>query len=100
MNLRLYGGRVPLPSGNIDHPIVLVDFPTRAQFDGLYSRWVKGESRDKYWAILQARAGGLSFADVARQHDITRERVRQIEAKFLRQMRKLHPQTVTASKKT
>jgi hypothetical protein len=100
MNLRLYKGRVPLQSGDADHPIVLVDFPTREQFDALQGKGVKAESRDRYWEMLQARAGGLSFADVARQYGITRERARQIEAKFLRQMQTLHLKTKPSSVKT
>jgi len=96
MNLRLYGGRVPLPTGNLDHPIVLVDFPTRKQFDGFYGERVKAESRDKYWAILRARVKGDTFAQVAKDFGVSRERVRQIEARFLRKVQTLHPQTKRA----
>jgi len=96
MNLRLYGGRVPLPTGDLDHPIVLVDFPTRKQFDGFFGERVKAESRDKYWAILCARIKGSTFAQVAKDFGVSRERVRQIEARFLRKVQTLHPQTKRA----
>jgi hypothetical protein len=90
MNLRLYGGRVPLPSTQADHPIVLVDFPDRATFDSLYGNKVTGESRARYWEILKGRAGGQSLTEAAKGYGITKERVRQIEAKFLRLMQKHH----------
>ena len=34
-NLRLYGGRVPILTGDAAHPIQLVDFPTREVFASL-----------------------------------------------------------------
>lgn len=96
MNLRLYGGRVPLPSNDPDHPVYLVDFPSREEFGKLYSRWVPGQSVDKYYAVLQGRAGGATLVESARQFGVSKERVRQIEAKFFRQMQKLHPQKAPA----
>ena len=89
-NLRLYGGRVPLLTGDADHPVKLVDFPTREVFDSLYGKRVKGENLQRYWEMLTARAKGASLADAGRSQAITRERVRQIEAKFLRLMRQHH----------
>jgi uncharacterized protein (DUF433 family) len=88
MNLRLYGGRVPLPSTNPDHPIVLVDFPDRATFESLYGKGVTAESLDRQWGILKGRAQGKSLTEAAKDYGITKERVRQIEAKFLRLMQK------------
>ena len=88
MNLKLYGGRVPIPTGDEDSPIRVVDFPSRDEFDSLWGRAVKAENRDRYWDMLTARAGGSSMNDVARQHSISKERIRQIEGKFLRLMRR------------
>jgi hypothetical protein len=88
MNLRAYKGRVPIPTGDEDTPIRLVDFPTRTEFDALWGKFVKAESRERYWHMLSARAKGSTLAEVARAYAISRERMRQIEAKFLRLMRR------------
>jgi hypothetical protein len=88
MNLKLYGGRVPIGTGDPDNPIRVVDFPSRDDFNALWGRGVKAENRDRYWGMLTARAKGLSLAEVARAYAISRERLRQIEAKFLRLMRR------------
>jgi hypothetical protein len=89
-NLRLYGGRVPLLTGDADHPVKLVDFPTREVFDSLYGNRVKGENRERYFAMLRSRANGSTLIEAGKPYGLTRERVRQIEAKFLRLMRQHH----------
>jgi acetyl-CoA acetyltransferase len=91
-NLRLYGGRVPVATGHPDNPIVLVDFPAHDVFAALYSKRVKGENIDRYWEILRAIAQGATLTEAAKSQGITRERVRQIEAKFLRLMRQNYHQ--------
>lgn len=91
-NLRLYGGRVPLPTGHPDNPILLVDFPSREDFEALYGKRVKGENIGRYWEMLRARAQGATLTEAAKSQGLTRERVRQIEAKFLRLMRQNHQQ--------
>lgn len=96
MNLKLYGGRVPLRSGSPDHPITLVDFPSQELFRSLYTNKVRSENLDRYWEILCARARGQSMADTARAHGVSKERVRQIEAKFLRLMQQHHSKTKPA----
>jgi hypothetical protein len=88
MNLRMYGGRVPIPTGDEDTPIRLVDFPTKEEFDALWGKAVKAENRARYWGMMTARAGGASLAEVGRAYAVSRERMRQIEAKFLRLMRR------------
>ena len=45
---------------------------------------------ERYWQMLNARAKGATLVDAGRSQAITRERVRQIEAKFLRLMRQHH----------
>ncbi len=86
MNLKDAGGRVPLQTGDPDMPYRLVDFPSRDQFDKLMPR-LSQASRDKYWTILTKRAAGATLSESAVEYGVTKERVRQIEAKFLRLMR-------------
>lgn len=88
MNLKLYGGRVPIGTGDPDNPIRVVDFPSRDDFNALWGKGVRAENRDRYWDMLTTRAGGASLAEVAYRHSVSRERLRQIEAKFLRLMRR------------
>ncbi len=88
LNLRLYGGRVPIATGHDEIPIQLVDFPSRDDFAALYGKRVKGENVERYFQMMTARAKGDSLAAIARAQGVTRERVRQIEAKFLRMMRR------------
>ncbi|MFZ4599956.1 MAG: hypothetical protein ACOYNN_15030 [Terrimicrobiaceae bacterium] len=85
MNLRQGEGKVPVFTGGIK-PFKLVPFPTREEFNDLYKN-ISQNSKDKYWSILQARAGGSMLADAGKPFGVTKERVRQIEAKFLRLMR-------------
>ena len=68
-----------------DAPYKLVDFPTREQFDELYKRNNK-ILRDKYWGVLKMRSEGHTLLAVGGVHTLTRERIRQIEAKFLRKV--------------
>lgn len=90
LNLRLYGGRVPIATGHDELPLQLVAFPSRDDFANLYGKRVKGENVERYWQMLTARAKGDSLATIAKAQGVTRERVRQIEAKFLRLMRQRH----------
>jgi hypothetical protein len=95
MNLRLCQGKVPIWVGG-DSPYILVNFPDRETFDGLYPRYTKGVSRDKYWAVLMARTNGATFVEVGKKFNITRQAARQIEAKFLRLMRESYWKSRTA----
>ena len=88
-NLRLYGGRVPVETGDPTHPIRLVEFPTFEQFRELYGNQVKGDNLPRYFRMLTARANGATLTDAAKAEGVTKERARQIEAKFLRLMRRL-----------
>lgn len=90
MNLRQAGGKVPIQTGEALHPYQLVDFPSRKVFDSLYSKSVGAASRDKYWKVLTKRAAGATLDDAGLPFGLTKERVRQIEAKFLRLMRQHH----------
>lgn len=86
LNFRLTGGRVPIFLGG-DTPYVLVDFPTREAFNSLYSHHTPQESRDKYWDILTRRRDGATLEAAAKPYALSRERVRQIEARFFRLMK-------------
>jgi DNA-directed RNA polymerase sigma subunit (sigma70/sigma32) len=88
-NLRIYGGRVPLPGSN-DNPVKLVDFPSREDFIALWGNRVTAESKDKYFEILSNRAAGKTLSEVGRPYGLSRERVRQIEAKFIRLLHRFH----------
>jgi hypothetical protein len=86
MNLREGGGRVPIKNStqNEATPYLLVDFPTRAEFDVMYSKHSSVDLKDKYWEILTYRSQGHTLAESGQLFGLTRERVRQIEARFQR----------------
>lgn len=81
MNLRSCNGKVPVFVGG-DAPYKLVDFPSRETFDELFKR--NNELlRDKYWDVLNKRAKGYTLTAIGKEYSLTRERIRQIEARFL-----------------
>ena len=82
MNLKMFNGKVPIYHGDQVH---LVDFPAREVFDTFFAR-SPAENRDVYWQILIARSKGNTLAYSGKPFGYSRERVRQIEAKFLRGM--------------
>lgn len=84
MNLSKCHGKVPVFVGG-DAPYKLVDFPSRAEFDRLFKSNSK-LLRDKYWLVLKMRSEGHTLQSVGGTHTLTRERIRQIEAKFLRKV--------------
>ena len=83
MNLKLAQGRVPVRVGS--STIKLVDFPSRGEFDKLYPN-LGDDSRDRYWQILKARIEGATMLEAGKPFGITKQRVKQIEAKFLNLM--------------
>ena len=85
MNLKEGNGRVPIRVGG-ETPWLLVPFPTREEFDALYTPLVVEKSGNKYWEILSARSRGYTLQAAGAPFNVTRERVRQIEAKFQRLM--------------
>jgi len=83
MNPRLTGGKIPINTGNDRHPIMLVDLPDRELFDSLF-KYLRPDGKDKYWDILTERLSGKTLTEVASSRGVTKERVRQIEARILR----------------
>jgi hypothetical protein len=86
MNLRDGDGKVPVYVGGRT-PYILAEFPDFRDYIALYQRRVRAELLYKYYDILQRRRDGMSLLDAGRPHKLTKERVRQIEAKFLRLFR-------------
>jgi hypothetical protein len=93
MNLKNCGGRVPIVNHG-DTPYLLVDFPTKEVFHSLYSGHVPLANQERYWDILQRRKAGATLEESGKPHSVTRERVRQIEAKFIRLLGELHRTSV------
>ena len=81
MNLKEGNGRVPIRVGG-ETPWLLVPFPTREEFDALYTPLVIRQSGNKYWEILSARSRGYTLEAAGAPFNVTRERVRQIETEF------------------
>ena len=95
MNPRLTGGKIPIQTGNDRHPIMLVDLPDRELFDSLLKH-LRPEGKERYWDILTERLSGKTLTEVASARGVTKERVRQIEAKILRVL-SIHYREVIAS---
>ena len=84
ISLRDGKGKVPIWNSTQHEatPYLMVDFPTREEFDALYSKHKSQELRDRYWTILHSRIQGKTLAESGKPFGLTRERVRQIEARF------------------
>lgn len=96
MNLRLTNGKIPIETWIERHPIMLVDPPNRKLFDSLFTKNMPAQRKDVYWKVLHSRLEGKTLREVALDYGITRERVRQMEAKMLR-MLSAHYRSVLAS---
>jgi len=82
MNLSLCKGKVPVFIGD---QVQLVPFPERKEFDLMFKSNSKA-LREKYWNILKMRSEGHTLQSVGGTYTLTRERIRQIEARFLRKV--------------
>ena len=86
MNLKEGRGLVPIQTNNPTMPYMLVKFPDRELFDTLFVKSTPPATLSKYWDILKERAEGATLADAGKGYGLSRERVRQIEAKFIRRV--------------
>jgi hypothetical protein len=89
MNLNESKGKVAV-YGDGHYPWKLVDFPDFETFGDLYKGYVRPDSLAQKYQILTERAQGKSLTEVGKIHGISKERIRQIEAKFLRLFRQHH----------
>lgn len=96
MNLRLCNGKVPIFIGG-STPYILVDYPTKREFDYMYYK-TDSDVRDRYWAILKSRRQGKTLLESGKPYGLTRERVRQIEAKFIRKVGERYFERLSSSK--
>ena len=86
MNLSQANGKVPVEVGG-DSPWRLIEWPSREAFDALWGSRTPPANIEKYWAMLVLRKDGAKLREVGAKFAVTRERVRAIEARFLRLMK-------------
>lgn len=86
MNLKEGRGKVPVKNStqNEATPYLMLDFPTREEFNALYSKHKSATLKERYWQMLNYRSQGHTLEESGRLFGLTRERVRQIEARFQR----------------
>ena len=77
-------GRVPVRTDNPEYPYVMFLFPSKKKFCSLYKPSVRPETLDRYYEILSLRVKGATLVESGKPHGITKQAVRQIEAKFIR----------------
>jgi len=72
---------VPI-KGKGETPFLLIDFPNKKAFKKTY----KGHAKniEMYWDIVNRLSKGMTMVEAGQPYALTRERVRQIEAKFIR----------------
>ena len=93
MNMRAHNGRVPLRTTDPDSPIRLVDVPSKEVFNELFGNRVTAAHLERAYLIMQGRLGGSTLRQLASTTGISVERIRQIEAKFLRALAKYYART-------
>ncbi len=84
MNIKQGGGMIPIRNDG-ENPWRLVDMPSREDFDQLYPRHTP-EQRDKLYSIVKQRSQGKILVDIAKDHGLSKDRIRQIEAYFQRKL--------------
>ena len=77
-------GRVPVLTGNPQSPVEMFLFPSKKKFCSLYKASVRPETLDRYYEILSLRVKGATLVESGKPYGITKQAVRQIEAKFIR----------------
>ena len=96
MNLRDAGGKIPIHVGG-QMPYVLVNFPSKEKFFSLYGKRTREIHLHKFYDIVSRRVKGATLEEAGKPHGISKERVRQIEAKFLRLISSVYEQSRTSS---
>jgi hypothetical protein len=90
LNLKQAGGMVPIrTTTDPSNPYTLIPFPDREAFFAAYKdrhHHTPDESIAKYFDMAKLRSDGATLTEIANTFGLTKERVRQIEAKFLRIM--------------
>ena len=81
MNLRLSEGKVPI-RGKGETPFLLIAFPSKEVFKKIYQGHTY--NIEMYWDIVNRLSSGMTMVEAGKPYALTRERVRQIEAKFIR----------------
>lgn len=81
MNLRLAKGKVPIDTGD---GYVFIPFPDEEEFCQLYNNYTPMDRRKRYWKVLSERIQGKTLKDSGLPHGLSKQRVREIEAKFMR----------------
>lgn len=61
-----------------------VPFPSQELYHSIHG--ARAEKTDRDWQILRARAENRTLNEISQHFGVSRERVRQIEAKFARQL--------------
>lgn len=85
MNLRLSEGKVPI-RGKGETPFLLIAFPSKEEFQKIYQGHTY--NIEMYWDIVNRLSIGMTMVEAGKPYALTRERVRQIEAKFITLMGK------------
>ena len=85
MNLRLSEGKVPI-RGKGETPFLLIDFPSKEEFQKIYQGHTY--NTEMYWDIVNRLSSGMTMVEAGKPYALTRERVRQIEARFITLMGK------------
>jgi len=76
INLKEGRGKVPIRNSTQHEatPYLLVDFPTREEFELMYARHKDQALRDRYWDILQHRSQGKTLEQSGKPFGITRNK--------------------------
>jgi hypothetical protein len=81
MNLKLAKGKVPI-RGKGETPFLLIDFPSKEEFKKVYKG--HASNTEMYWDIVNRLSSGMTMVEAGKPYALTKERIRQIEARFIR----------------
>jgi hypothetical protein len=81
MNLKLAKGKVPI-RGKGETPFLLIDFPSKQEFKKIYKG--HASNTEMYWDIVNRLSSGMTMVEAGKPYALTRERIRQIETRFIR----------------